>query len=81
MSNNTNIQESCDQIIHSVRTANLNFAYQETPFSIYITVRKTVTKLQQGQQSLPSNRTAAADDLTKALEEENTALKTKLKDL
>ena len=33
-----------DQIINSVRTSNLNFAHYETPFSIYLTIRKSQVK-------------------------------------
>ena len=33
-----------DQIINSVRSSNLNFAHYETPFSIYLTIRKSQVK-------------------------------------
>ena len=36
-----NIQKSCSEILNSVRNSNLNFSCQETPFSIYLTVRKS----------------------------------------
>ena len=34
-----NVQASCVQILSSVRSSNLNFSCQETPFSIYLTIR------------------------------------------
>ena len=36
-----NIQKSCSEILNSVRNSKLNFSCQETPFSIYLTVRKS----------------------------------------
>ena len=38
------IQTSCENILHSVRRSGLNFSAQETPFSIYFTVRKSKLK-------------------------------------
>jgi len=38
------IQKSCIQILNSVRNSNLNFSCQETPFSLYLTVRKSWNK-------------------------------------
>ena len=35
---------STNQIINSVRSSNLNFAHYETPFSIYLTIRKSKVK-------------------------------------
>ena len=34
------VQQSCDAILHSIRFSNLHFTMQETPFSLYVTVRK-----------------------------------------
>ena len=39
-----------DQIINSVRSSNLNFAHYETPFSIYLTIRKSQVKNYHHQQ-------------------------------
>ena len=33
-------QESCDDILRCIRFSNLHFTMQETPFSLYVTVRK-----------------------------------------
>ena len=38
------ILSSCQEIINSVRSSSLNFNIQETPYSIYFTVRKTISK-------------------------------------
>ena len=35
---------SCQSILNQVRKTNLNFSLQETPFSIYLTVRKSFVK-------------------------------------
>ena len=37
-------QSSCDFIQHSVRNSGLNFSCQETPYSIFLTVRKSFIK-------------------------------------
>ena len=39
-----NIDSSCDSILQKIRKSGLNFSCQETPFSIYVTVRKSWTK-------------------------------------
>ena len=33
-------QESCEKILHQVKSSNLHFILQESPFSVYLTVRK-----------------------------------------
>ena len=38
------IQNSCQAIVNTVRVSGLNFSLQETPFSFYITVRKSALK-------------------------------------
>ena len=38
------IKNSCDLILNSARNSSLNFTIQETPFSIYLTIRKTLNK-------------------------------------
>lgn len=41
----TNIQRSCEFIINNVRMSGLNFSLQETPFSVYFTIRKSLSKV------------------------------------
>ena len=36
--------KSCDLVIRSVRAPSLNFSIQETPFSLYLTIRKSFSK-------------------------------------
>ena len=45
------IPEMCSKILSAVRTCNLNYSCQETPFSIYLTIRKSLSKQQQVHQS------------------------------
>ena len=53
-----------DQIINSVRSSNLNFAHYETPFSIYLTIRKSQVKKyhhqEQGLQPCSSEVSASS---------------------
>ena len=37
-------QKHCDTILDRVRSSNLNFVLQETPFSIFLTIRKSFNK-------------------------------------
>ena len=45
-----NINKVCDNILDSVRRSNLNFVCQETPYSVYLTIRKSWRKHKQVQQ-------------------------------
>ena len=67
---------SLDHIISSVRSSNLNFTYQETPFSLYLTIRKTSIKKHQSNGSESSQM----GDVV-ALEAENLVLKSCIRDL
>jgi hypothetical protein len=42
-----NIKNSCDHIVNSVRDSLLNYSIQETPFFIYLTIRKSFSKAKQ----------------------------------
>ena len=48
----TTIQETCGRILQTVRTSNLNYSCQETHYSIYLTVRKSLSKHQQGLEAI-----------------------------
>ena len=48
-----NVKASSDFLLHSVRSSGLNYVCQETPFSIFLTVRKTFVK-----STTPSNTTS-----------------------
>ena len=47
ISQTLNLENSCDQIVKSVRNSCLNFSIQETPYSLYLTIRKSFTKAPQ----------------------------------
>ena len=38
------VQTSCDLVINSVRASLLNFSIHETPYSLYLTIRKSLSK-------------------------------------
>ena len=40
-----NIQTSCDFILKNVRSSSLNYSVQETPFSLFLTIRKSLVKI------------------------------------
>ena len=40
----TSMKSSCDLVLNSVRSSNLNYMCQETPFSIFLTIRKSYLK-------------------------------------
>ena len=54
-----NIQKSYTKILNSVRSSNLNYSCQETPFSIYLTVRKSLVNkcmsIESGHQASEEN--------------------------
>ena len=74
---------SCDKILNSVRSTNLNFSCQETPFSLYLTIRKSLVKFNNPHkppaQANVVDNDGASDNL--AIVEENIALKNNLKRL
>ena len=70
-----------DDIISSVRYSNLNFAYQETPFSLYLTIRKTKIKKEHSSLGLQSSQKIVRQDDVVALELENLSLKRHISDL
>ena len=41
------IQDSCTKILNGVRNCSLNYSCQETPYSIYLTIRKSWSKHHQ----------------------------------
>ena len=48
----TSIQRSFQSIIDNVRTSGLNFSLQETPFSVYFSIRKSQSKASKSPFSL-----------------------------
>ena len=39
-----NAQESCNNILQHIRSSNVNFVIQETPYSLFLTIRKSFQK-------------------------------------
>ena len=66
-----------DNIISSVRSSNLNYSYQETPFSLYITIRKTKVK----RVHASGDHQSSQQDFKHNVELENLSLKSCIRDL
>ena len=84
MSVKPSVQKSSDFILSSVRQSSLNYTLQETPFSLYITVRKSFSKLKSDIESLDEPEENEKNNLEvklKAIEEENSLLHQNLKKL
>ena len=72
------VQSSCNFLLQSVRNSGLNFSCQETPFSIFLTIRKSLVKSFQFQSHRnPSYASEIEDkfDVKSYLIEENKSLK------
>ena len=72
-----------DHIINCVRSSNLNFSYQETPFSLYFTIRKSQVKYNNYQDNITSPTPSQVLDNPdmESLMKENLTLKEKLLEL
>ena len=75
------IEFSCQEVVNAVRSSQLNFAIQETPFSLYFTVRKSLNKssncdfsFKQPNEHLANEQETFQTKL-KALQEANWILK------
>ena len=72
-----------NHIINCVRSSNLNFSYQETPFSLYFTIRKLHVKYNSYQDDITPpipSQTLDNPDI-EGLMKENLTLKEKLLEL
>ena len=78
MSPEESINDSCEQILKSIRSSNLNFYSTETPFSMYFTTRKSMAKILHPNKCSPQTRRSDYDDIVKATEAENQQLKKQL---
>ena len=67
------VQNSCDFIINSVRNSSLNFSSQETPYSLYLTIRKSFAE----SKAFPSDPNSSETPVICEMEE----LKCKVKDV
>ena len=66
-----------NRIINCVRSSNLNFACQETPYSLYLTIRKSKVKYDNQQSSCP----VMGNYEVESLEKENLSLRERLNSL
>ena len=67
---------SCENVLESVRCSNLNFSCKETPYSLYITIRKSLTKGSTDSNCWSSGSlNVDNEDSIKRLVEENARLK------
>jgi hypothetical protein len=78
------IKNSCQPIWNSINNSSLNFPYQETPYSLYITVRKSLVK-EVLISTKPSENLSRSDehescDRRKMLESLNERLKSNLEE-
>ena len=76
------IKYSCEQILSSVRCSNLNFSSTETPYSLYLTIRKSIPKnfhprecSSQASKGVLSAAVCVDNSDLKATEQENQQLK------
>ena len=71
--------QACDKLVTCLRDSGLNFLSQETPFSVFITIRKSFYR--EGKQKFPvtenhKNLKTENDTLKNALEDKDLELKT-----
>ena len=69
-----------DNIISSVRSSNLNYSFQETPYSLYLTIRKTEVKRNHASGGQQSGQQVEKHDV-EALKLKNLSLKSCIHDL
>ena len=73
------LEKSCNMILNSVRNSCLNFSIQETPFSLYLTVRKSMARNKSLQDDESNEQTLDVKNLSETiLKEEIKTLKIKL---
>lgn len=65
------VETSCSLIMNTVRSLPLNYNIVETPYSIYLTLRKSILK---STQSLEMPKVVNQDDKVRKLEEANANL-------
>ena len=73
----SSLQKSCDHVLNSVRESCLNFSLQETPYSLYLSVRKSFAR----NKDAPDQIQALVRNVNSDCEDEMKTLKTKLDDV
>jgi hypothetical protein len=72
------VENSCSKIINTVRSMPLNYNIVETPFSIYVTLRKSLAK--NATTAFENIKSKSSDDNVKKLEKANQSLNANLED-
>ena len=62
------VQKGCEAIINCVRDSSLNFSLQETPYSMYITLRKSFVKSRKAPNFLDLKSGLKINDYKNELE-------------
>ena len=68
----------CDQVLQTLKYSNLNFVVQETPFSAYITIRKSFIS---GKISSCESSETSSTSSVKKIAEKNKVLETRVSEL
>ena len=77
----TSVENSCEIILSTVRDSCLHFCLNETPHSIYITVRKRFSNSPKEETiKINDNKVRALEEKLKSYEKEVAELKIKAKD-
>ena len=62
----TNMNDSCSKILNNIRNSALNYSCQETPYSIYVTIRKSWSKQNHQAFHVPVRHVQQVDQDLKA---------------
>ena len=62
-----NIENACDMILKSVIKSGLIFLFQETPYSLYLTVRKSLAKNETSQDAKFQTECSVSKELFSSL--------------
>ena len=74
------VEKACGQILFSLKTSNLNYMVNETPFSAYVTIRKKFVKNYQTVETVIDNAPKTNNEESlRRLKKENDLLQKKVK--
>ena len=77
----TYLENTCDFLVHKIRASGLNFSCQETPYSFYITLRKSFTKSRLSHPRFAISESSDLKEKFEKLSARNTILENKSKQL
>ena len=58
----SNLDATCNFLLKSIRSSGLNFSFQETPFSMYVTIRKSFIQSKSTKSSSPDEKPVQHND-------------------